>query len=350
MTVHGAKGLEAPVVLLPDTMRKPRGRDPLVWLEAEAGDGGVGAVEGLLWPGRANREDPLTREARAQARTAQEEEYRRLLYVAMTRAEDRLYVCGWQGRDTPPDDCWYALVRTGMESLEGVESLEMPEGAGLVYAEPQTAPLPPPEEQMPEAGAPPPLPPELLVPPAEEPPAPRPLAPSRALPEPAPHSPIDPTDRQAQERGDAAHKLLERLPAVAPATRLAEARRLLAKHDLDEVEKEALAASMIAVIENPAYAPYFAPDTLAEVPVSAHVGGRDIDGRVDRLLVREREVIALDCKTGRAPAEGEVVPEAYRIQMESYRMALASVFPDRNITCGLLFVDAPRLIWLPAGE
>ena len=127
MTVHGAKGLEAPVVFLPDTMRKPRGRDPLVWLEEERADGGVGRVEGLLFPGRASREDPLTREARAQAREAQEEEYRRLLYVAMTRAEDRLYVCGWQGRDTPPDDCWYALVRSGMESLKGVEPLVMPE-------------------------------------------------------------------------------------------------------------------------------------------------------------------------------------------------------------------------------
>ena len=103
---------------------------------------------------------------------------------------------------------------------------------------------------------------------------------------------------------------------------------------------------MIAVIENPAYAPYFAPDTLAEVPVSARVGERDIDGRVDRLLVREREVIALDYKTGRAPAEDEAVPVAYRVQMESYRAALAAVFPDRTITCGLLFVDAPRLIWL----
>ncbi len=348
MTVHGAKGLEAPVVFLPDTMRKPRGRDPLVWLEEERTDG-IGRVEGLLWPGRASREDPLTREARARARAAQEEEYRRLLYVAMTRAEDRLYVCGWQGRDKPPDDCWYALVRSGLEDLKGVQPFETPEGAGLVYVEPQSAPLPSPAEPAPEADALPPPPPELLVPPAEERPAPRPLAPSRALGEPAPHSPIDPTDRQAQERGDAAHKLLERLPAVAPATRLAEARRLLAKHDLDEVEKEALAASMIAVIENPAYAPYFAPDTLAEVPVSARVGGRDIDGRVDRLLVREREVIALDYKTGRAPAEGEAVPEAYMAQMESYRAALAAVFPDRTITCGLLFVDAPRLIWLPAG-
>ena len=350
MTVHGAKGLEAPVVFLPDTMRKPRGRDPLVWLEEECADGGVGRVEGLLWPGRASREDPLTREARAQAREAQEGEYRRLLYVAMTRAEDRLYVCSWQGRDKPPDDCWYALVRSGLKSLKGIEPLAMPEGAGLVYAEPQSAPLPSPAEPAPEAGALPPLPSELLVPPAEELPAPRPLAPSRALGEPPPGSPINKNAEQARLRGIAAHKLLERLPALAPTERLAAARCLLARHELDEGEREALAASIIAVIENPDFAPYFAPGTSAEVPVRAIVDDRDIDGQIDRLLVREGEVIAVDYKTGRAPAEGEAVPEAYRAQMKSYRAALAAVFPDRTITCGLLFVDAPRLIWLPAGE
>ena len=350
MTVHGAKGLEAPVVFLPDTMRKPRGRDPLIWLEEERADGGVGRVEGLLWPGRASREDPLTREARARARAAQEEEYRRLLYVAMTRAEDRLYVCCWQGRDKPPDDCWYALVRSGLEGLKGVEPLVAPEDTGLVYAEPQMAPLPPPEERTPESDALPPLPPELLVPPAEERPAPRPLAPSRALPDPAPHSPIDATGQSARLRGIAAHKLLEHLPALAPADRPAAAKKLLKSSDLDESEREALAEAMIALVADPAFAALFAPDALAEAPISAVVGDRVISGQIDRLLVGEQEVIALDYKTGRAPAEGEAVPEAYRAQMESYRAALAAVFPDRTITCGLLFVDAPCLIWLPAGE
>ena len=351
MTVHGAKGLEAPVVFLPDTMRKPQARDPLVWLEDERLDLGAGAPEGLLFPGRADREDPVTREARARARTAQEEEYRRLLYVAMTRAEDRLYVCGWQGRDTPPDDCWYALVRAGMKSLKGVEPLETAEGAGLVYAEPQTAPIPLSDEPAPEGDAPPPLPPELLAPPAAEPPAPRPLAPSRALQDPPPRSPIDGDGNRARLRGIAAHKLLEHLPVLAPAERPAAARRLLKSSRLDEGERETLCEAMVALLADPAFSALFAPDALAEAPISAVVGERVISGQIDRLLVGERRVIALDYKTGRAPPEDESdVPEAYRAQMESYRVALNAVFPDREITCGLLFVDAPRLIWLPGGE
>ena len=346
MTVHGAKGLEAPVVFLPDTMRTPLARDPLVWLEEERADLGVGAVDGVLFPGRADREDPLTREARAQARTAQEEEYRRLLYVAMTRAEDRLYVCGWQGRDTPPEDCWYALVRAGMKGRDGVETMAMAEGEALVHAEPQTAPLPPPAEPETAGDAPPPLPPALLAPPAAEPPAPRPLAPSRALAETTPGLPIDKSAEQARLRGIAAHTLLEHLPALAPGERPAAALRLLRSTSLDAAEREALAASMIALVADPAFASLFAADALAEAPISAVVGERVISGQIDRLLVREREVIALDYKTGRAPEKGEPVPEGYRVQMESYRAALAAVFPDRRIVCGLLFVDAPRLIWL----
>ena len=106
---------------------------------------------------------------------------------------------------------------------------------------------------------------------------------------------------------------------------------------------------MIALIADPAYAPCFAPDALAEAPIAAVVGDKVISGQIDRLLVGEREVIALDFKSGRAPPEGEPVPEAHRVQMASYRTALAAVFPQRTITCGLLYVDAPRLIWLPEG-
>ena len=269
----------------------------------------------------------------------------------MTRAEDRLYVCGWQGRGKAPEDCWYALVRAGMAGLKGVEELPMPDAdAGLVYAEPQRAPLPPQEEPAPEGAGPPPLPAELLTPPAAEPPALRPLAPSRALPDPAPRSPVDESGSRARLRGIAAHRLLEHLPALAPDQRPAAARRLLKKSGLDEEAREALAETVIGLVADPAFAALFAADALAEAPISAIVGDRVIAGQIDRLLVGEDEVIALDYKSGRAPAEGDAVPEAYRAQMESYRTALSAVFPDRRITCGLLFIDVPRLIWLPAGE
>ncbi len=347
MTVHGAKGLEAPVVFLPDTMRKPRGSDPLVWLEEE-GEGGGRETVGLLWPGRAAREDPVSRAARARARAEADAEHRRLLYVAMTRAEDRLYVCGWRGRQKAPADCWYELVQAGMRTLDRTEPLPMSDGGeGLVYAAPQTAALkapPPPPAQ----DAVPPLPPELLAPAPDEPAPPRPLAPSRAASQPALRSPIDAAGRSALARGTHVHRLLERLPSLAPADRAAAARRLLAASDLEEGAREALADSVLALLSAPEYAALFGPEALAEAPVSAVVGGRAISGRIDRLLVGEREVIALDYKSGRAaPETAAAVPRAWREQMAGYRAALAAVFPTRRIACGLLFVDDPRLIWLP---
>ena len=346
MTVHGAKGLEAPVVFLPDTMRKPRGDDPLVWLEEE---GGGRETAGFLWPGRAAREEPLSRAARAEARAAADAEHRRLLYVAMTRAEDRLYVCGWRGRQKAPADCWYELARAGMRTLDRTEPLPLPDGGeGLVYVEPQTAALPAPPPAPPARRALPPVPPELLAPAPDEPAAPRPLAPSRALPEPALRSPIDAAGRSALARGTHAHRLLERLPSLDPADRPAAARRLLAASDLAAGEREALAEAVLALLSAPEYAALFGPEALAEAPVSAVVGDRAISGRIDRLLVGDREVIALDYKSGRAaPETADAVPRAWREQMAGYRAALAAVFPARRITCGLLFVDDPRLIWLP---
>ncbi|MEW5726284.1 MAG: double-strand break repair helicase AddA, partial [Pseudomonadota bacterium] len=107
MTVHGAKGLQAPIVFLPDTMQVPAKGDRLLWL-------GGPADELLLWPPRAEMADEACRAGRDAQKAAREREYRRLLYVAMTRAEDRLIVCGWQTRKAPPENCWYNLVRAGV--------------------------------------------------------------------------------------------------------------------------------------------------------------------------------------------------------------------------------------------
>ena len=351
MTVHGAKGLEAPVVFLPDTMRKPQARDPLVWLEEEGADGQVGTTGGPALPpaGQAGRTRSHAKPAPAPVRRRRRNTGG-LLYVAMTRAEDRLYVCGWQGRDTPPEDCWYALVRAGMKGLDWVETLAMPGGMGLVYAEPQTAPLPPPAE--PEARR---RRTSAAAARASH------IARRRAAGAPAARAfsrlagaraPL--ADRWRREpRPPARHRgaqVVGTSAGSAPADRPAAARRLLKSSSLDDGEREALAESMIELVVDPAFAALFAPDALAEAPISAVVGDRVITGQIDRLLVGEREVIALDYKTGRAPADGEAVPEAYRVQMESYRAALAAVFPERKIVCGLLFVDAPRLIWLSANE
>ncbi len=350
LTVHGAKGLEAPIVILPDTMSKPRGREPILW------------HEGLpLWPPRKEHEVGVAAAARAEADRRRDEEYRRLLYVAMTRAEDRLYVCGWHGRQKPPDDCWYNLVRAGLERLDGVETFDFGStgdvregrygrGQRLVVAQ-RTAP----EERAAERGAaaePAPLPAWARMPAAPEPQPPRPLAPSRPIAaEPPPRSPLDAED--AGRRGRIVHRLLELLPGVAPEARREAGLRLLAASDLRLVRerRHALLDEVLAVLDNPEAADLFGPDSRAEVPLAGTVrlGGRTevVSGRVDRLVVTAQAVRVVDFKTMRpAPQSAADVPHAYLRQMAAYRALLRKIWRDRPVVCALLWTEGPRLLTL----
>src|SRR5690606_13780069 len=120
-----AKGLQAPIVILPDTLQTPLPRDRLLWLAEDGGRVDGGRVDGggadepplPLWLPRKELGEPLSLEARNLLAERQDEEHRRLLYVAMTRAEDRLYICGWEGRRAAPEACWYKLAEAGLDSV-----------------------------------------------------------------------------------------------------------------------------------------------------------------------------------------------------------------------------------------
>ena len=140
MTVHGAKGLQAPIVFLPDTVYRSNRSQRLLWTGEE--DGGS-----LLWSPRVGDDDPVAAVARLAANMTRDEEARRLLYVALTRAEDRLYVCGWRGGNRPSADCWYETIRSGLATIAEPVAFdfrtELGEGGwageGLVLAHPQKA-------------------------------------------------------------------------------------------------------------------------------------------------------------------------------------------------------------------
>ncbi|HUB94839.1 MAG TPA: UvrD-helicase domain-containing protein, partial [Stellaceae bacterium] len=177
MTVHGAKGLQAPVVFLPDTMAVPLAPTPsLVWTE-----------DGLpLWRAHPGCGAPALDRASALAAQERAREYRRLLYVAMTRAEDRLYVCGWHGKRAPPADSWYELVSAGLAAAPGVEPFPFAapiadrwEGTGLRLVTEQTARAADDHRWLAGLHGPVELPHWYRRAPRPEPSPPRPLAPSR---------------------------------------------------------------------------------------------------------------------------------------------------------------------------
>ena len=341
LTVHGAKGLEAPIVFLPDTCRMPTHDDPLLWLD----DGLV------LWRPRRGREETVGRAAREAAQARQREEYRRLLYVALTRAEDRLYVCGWETRNGRGKDCWYDLVAGALEPVADRVTLDVG-GEGLRFESPQGGP--PDRTGGATRGRPEDLPPppwtERLA--AAEAPPEAALAPSRPDDEAAAvRSPLDAEDQAATRRGLLVHRLLETLPELAPGERAAAARRFLAQPGLalDDAEADEIARQTLGVLDDPAFAALFGPGSRPEVSVSGRLGEHVISGRIDRLAVSENEVLVVDYKTNRKPpAQAAEVPALYLRQMAAYCALLGAIYPGHTVRCALLWTDSPRLMPLGA--
>jgi ATP-dependent helicase/nuclease subunit A len=349
MTVHGAKGLQAPIVFLPDTMQVPRQVPQIVWTE-----------DGVpLWCPRDGGGAPALERARQAAKQRRDAEYRRLLYVAMTRAEDRLYVSGWRTKQPAPQGSWYALIAAGLGAADGIAPFDFTAAAALgadAWAGPGqrlvTAQSAEPEggDAVAPAGHAAPLPDWSRQPPKPEPVPPRPLAPSRPEgTEPAPRSPLGSDAGAGFRRGLVVHRLLQGLPLLAPGARAGAARRFLARgvHRLDAEEQAAILAETLAVLADPAAAALFGPQSVAEVPVVALVNGRAISGRIDRLVVGADEVAIVDYKTLRpVPASEDAIPPLYLDQLRAYRSVVAAVYPGRRLRCGLLWTDGPSLMWV----
>ena len=349
LTVHGAKGLQAPVVILADRMQAPVERDPVLWSETEP--------PVLVWKRREAARDPVSDALVAAEKERGEEEYRRLLYVAMTRAEDRLYVAGYTEQKTVPEGCWYAMVERALKpvAVSREMTLEAPEegvivaGAGLVFEDAQTAPPDRVREADEAAPAEEPLPAWTRRPAPAEPPAGRMLSPSRLDEDTTPaRSPGG--DGEAFRRGRIVHDVLQRIPApppddLRPAIEAHLARPVLA---LDLDEQRAIADEILALLADPAASAVFAAGSMAEVPVVGRIGGREYSGWIDRLAVGEEAIRLVEFKTDRdPPAAPEGIRPEYLRQIAAYRALLAEIYPDRRIDCTLVWTVGPVAMAVP---
>ncbi|MEN3953328.1 double-strand break repair helicase AddA [Iodidimonas sp. SYSU 1G8] len=343
MTVHGAKGLQAPIVFLPDTCTIPQDARSLYWLEEDTG------APVLAWPVRAENVVGAIAEARDAGKRKRDEEYNRQLYVALTRAGDRLYVCGYETARGRPANCWYDLTAEAFDRLGAAEAKDFAGNpvrrlrmGGEVVEQEVTLPTP---------AGPAPAPLWLAAPPPEEPAPVRPLAPSRpTLPEMPVRSPMEAGDRERFLRGTLMHRLLQWLPDVAPAERPGAARRFLGQpgHGLSSAVVAAWTEEVLRILDDPACAALFGPGSAAEVPVTGLLGTRAISGQIDRLAVTEDAVMIVDYKTNRPPPLcAEDVPPLYLGQMAAYRDLLRRIYPGRPVRCALLWTDGPSLMTLP---
>jgi ATP-dependent helicase/nuclease subunit A len=349
MTVHGAKGLQSPVVILADTTSDP-GKKPDQSAELIMDEG----KKTPLLPIRKFEQSGRLGEIVEMQKTRELQEHKRLLYVAMTRAEERLIMGGALGvsrKGVAPDNSWYTALRSGMEVLgcewqddprfgqvmrhigaDGLIGTPDPKKAATVAFSPAAV------KKMPDW---------LFKPAPDEGRPPRPLVPSRLEDDDYGDAPAALAMRAAAERGKLIHALFERITDVGSVNA---AERWLARNVIDSaIDKTRILADVRGVIANPDWQDFFGPNARAEVPLAAVVGETVISGRVDRLIIEPGLVRILDFKTGRSvPADEASVAMPYLRQMAHYVAALELIFPDSRIEASLLFTYAPKLITLSA--
>lgn len=343
MTVHGAKGLQSPIVVLADATFDPgkKGRSDLDL-----------DLEGLKLPVFRPSKDETAGTLKVRAAEQDErdrQEHWRLLYVAMTRAEEMLFAGGAlrksQVGNSLSDGIWYEQLTRALTRCGGALNA----AGDLVFN----------HEELEKAcrnshdaaerweGA---LPEWATIAAAQEARPPKPLAPSALGQEDDEASPPpDPKRREAARRGVLLHSLFERLPPLSREDRRAAALRWL-EHSAgvsDGTARSEIVEAAVRTLDTPEFAALFAPDALSEVPIAGVVEGQVVTGIVDRLLVTDADVLVVDYKTGRAvPSSGAAVPRYHLAQMGAYAALLASIFPNRAVRAALLYSSGPRLIEL----
>ncbi|HEY1415301.1 MAG TPA: UvrD-helicase domain-containing protein, partial [Caulobacteraceae bacterium] len=347
MTTHGAKGLEAPIVILPDTASRLSMRPPPL-IETEDG--------GFLWAPRKKDDCEASFHARGRREEAIAAEYNRLLYVALTRARDRLIVCGIRarrGHDSAFNGSWGDFVARALSGLESRVIAVPGEGdlKGLRFgAEPQIA------AAIWQTRTPMTPLPGWIIQPAPAEPGARLAAPSRLDEDDrsAATSPLDSTGGLGRwRRGEIIHRLLQVLPDLAPGDWDQAAGRLLAREaGLDESQRGEIIAAALGVLRDERFSAVFGPGSRAEAPIAGRAATLPpdliINGRVDRLVLAEDRVLVVDYKTNRpAPHRVEEADSSYIRQMAIYTAVLGEIFPGRRIEAALIWTDGPKLMLIP---
>jgi len=358
MTVHGAKGLEAPVVFLVDTTSSPSDtqRMRLIHLPKEKATPGA-----VVWAGKKADDPDVVATARAAMLGETEDEYRRLLYVAMTRAADRLVVGGCMpgNMNNVRPLCWYDLIGKGLEK-SGLQSQTI-ETSGVTvkrYTRPEDGTAATGQPATPEA-TPVDRPAWLHEPIITAASGDDLLRPSdsagggtrrfRAGDSPQ-------TRAQALRRGTLVHRLLQSLPEVAAGRQRDAALNFLRRNagDWTENEHETIATKVLGLIGDQQFAAVFADGSRAEVPIVGRIerpGGASmlVSGQIDRLVVADDKVLIVDFKTNQSPpATAAEAPAAYIRQLALYRAVLARLYPQRAIRTALLWTEAPELMEISA--
>ena len=342
MTVHASKGLEAPIVFLPDTMGVPSKSkiDALQWIKTKGNAPNV-----PLWAAKTTDGCVAYKTLKDANYDRTLSEHMRLLYVALTRPRDRLYVMGESNTLNLKDYCWYVHIYNAFQKLphtrlenglryETMQTDGSSDVKPLVLAEVPKIQLPhwifeSVEDDRTET---------LQT-----------IQPSRLdNEEDRAKSPLDGQGANRFKRGTLTHKLFQILPDLPIAGREQAALSFLARmgKELPEAIRTEIVDETLRILNDPIFADVFGEQSLAEVPVSGDLGdGRMISGQIDRLVIGHNKILIVDFKTNRpSPRDENTIPEAYKKQLRAYKTAMQRIFPDREILCALLWTDQPLLM------
>jgi ATP-dependent helicase/nuclease subunit A len=358
MTAHGAKGLEAPIVILADTTTPPQGFHPPRLLQLPAGGSAPSAAPPLVWAvAKANDVGPMAA-AREAALNEARDEHRRLLYVGMTRAIERLIVCGVDGINKRPDGCWYDLARGALEPYCVTEQADDGAGDVLRYRKIPDAAIKRAAGEPSESSVTIPVWLTQTLGPAPE--YITPIKPSGFVDDPIKAGLPGARDarRRAIARGNIVHRLMQSLPDIPEAARAEAAHRHIDRQrtgqatDFTASEADEIVRQVLGIIADPRFAALFSPGSRAEVPIVGQLNGRPVAGVVDRLVVTADAVLIADYKTNRLVpaglAETQAKYQGYIKQLSHYRAVLERLYPDRPIRAALVWTAHPRLAEIPA--
>ncbi len=354
MTVHGAKGLEAPVVIMVDTTSSPSDTQRLRLIQLPRGNGGNVTV----WAGKKADDPQAVATAREAMLADTEDEYRRLLYVAMTRAADRLIVAGIKpgNMNSIRKLCWYDLADKGL-AASGLQeqTVETDDGRIRRYTRPEDGEHASAEAAAAMTSAVSELPSWLRTPLPSQTAASDLLRPSDAASDTARRFRSGEALAQrsrALQRGTLVHRLLQSLPDVARGRQREAALNFLHRNagDWTDGEREKLATKLLGLIDDQRFAAVFGDGSRAEVPIVGRLmrpGGIPVlvSGQIDRLVVTEAEVLVVDFKTNQGPpGTAAEAPAAYIRQLALYRALLGKLYPQRAIRTALLWTESTELM------
>ena len=358
MTVHGAKGLEAPVVFMIDTTSSPSDSQRMNLIHVPQGNAAPGPSGVVVWAGRKSDDPEAVALARAAMIQDTEDEYRRLLYVAMTRAADRLIVGGCMpgNRNAVREHSWYDLIQKGLEA-SGLHMQQVPPPDGTVkrYTKPGEPTPALSAAATVAAAAPIELPSWLQKKVGDQPRRESLLRPSDAEDDDRFTGLTAESERRRQmalQRGNLVHRLLQSLPEIAADKRRDTAMGFLARNasTWTEVERGTLAKQVLTLLGEPGLAMLFAPGSRAEVAVAGRLTRLDgstflVSGQIDRLVVTPTEIRIVDYKTNHNPPRKLVAaPKAYIRQLALYRGVLAKLYPDRPVRAALLWTETIEMM------